>query len=683
MTDELLDADEALANALGAVVSDFRKECRQQLDIIVSESRATIAELKGQIAVLQAQLRERSYEELARVPAALALIKDGAPGIDGKSVDPAEIKQMVAQAVTDIPRPRDGIDGTNGTSIDPDEVRALIAVEVGKAIGVLPKPQDGRTPTEDEITVIVERAISAIPKPRDGIDGKNIDLIEVQQMIGAAVESAVTALPPASPGKDADMDAVFAAVKGEVERSVGAIPRPVDGRTPTDEDLAPLVEKAVARAAAAIPVPKDGIGLTDGFIDHEGALVLTLSDGSVRTRGRVKGLDGRTPTTEDIRPIVCAEVKAAVALMPPPERGPAPDPAELADLIRSEVEKAISRLPPPKDGVNGESVDPAAIERIVEDAIKKIPVPKDGIDGKSIDASEVVRMVSDAVSQLPPAQNGVDGKDANPDLVKALVIKEVDERVGSLARPQDGRDGKDADPALMKALVIKEVDERVGAISRPQDGRDGKDADWDAIERRIDWSAKAAVSELPKPRDGIDGKTVTAEDIASLVEAEVVKRFSSEPAPLSVIEIEELAKAAAEIVLDLSLPALAKKAAELVPPVDPPQLPDIVGAIHAAVAELPSPQPGPIGPPGKVDEQELTGLIEIKTLDHLRVPSHMVSLVQRAGDLLSQPFAFAVDNSGLSPIGPRRKTIRIGPRGKDGSLSAEVIEQAESENGEL
>jgi integrin beta 3 len=441
MTDELLDADDALAEALGAVVADFRKECRRELDLFMAESRATVAELKGEIAVLEAQLRERANAELAAIPAALALVKDGAPGRDGKSVE----------------------------------------------------------------------------------------IADVEQMVGDAVQKAVAELPPAPAGKDANM-----AVVREI------------------------IEAEVAQAVAAIPAPKDGVGLKGGFIDHEGALVLTLSDGSVSLPGRVKGLDGRTPTAEDIRPIVLEEVKAAVAALPEPEPGPPPDPDDIAEMVRREIDRRIADMPPPKDGIDGrdgvdgqdgKSVDPIEIERMVDDAIKKLPVPKDGKDGRSIDQAEVEQMVGAAVAGaidlLPPAQNGANGCDGKDG--------------------RDGTDGKDADPALMKALVIQHVDERMAAIPRPQDGRDGKDADWEAIERRIDWSVKAAVSELPrprdgvdgkdgadgksvapieieqmvakaievlpKPRDGVDGKSLSADDVAPLIQGEIERQVKAIPAP--------------------------------------------------------------------------------------------------------------------------------------------------------
>jgi collagen type III alpha len=44
---------------------------------------------------------------------------------------------------------------------------------------------------------------------------------------------------------------------------------------------------------AVIPRPKDGIGVADALIDRDGNLVLTLSDGTMRSLGRVNGESGR------------------------------------------------------------------------------------------------------------------------------------------------------------------------------------------------------------------------------------------------------------------------------------------------------------------------------------------------------------------------------------------------------
>jgi collagen type III alpha len=77
-----------------------------------------------------------------------------------------------------------------------------------------------------------------------------------------------------------------------------------DGASVRVEDVAPLIVSEVTKAVDAMPRPKDGkdgrdglagkdgAGLTGALIDAAGGLVLTLSDGSVKSVGTVIGKDG-------------------------------------------------------------------------------------------------------------------------------------------------------------------------------------------------------------------------------------------------------------------------------------------------------------------------------------------------------------------------------------------------------
>ena len=93
-------------------------ELHKSIDSVALESRAIIGDLKGQVADLTAHLRERADADSARVTAALAIVKDGRDGVDGKSIDPAD-------------------------------VRGFVVDEVKQAIAAIPAPNDGHTPTED------------------------------------------------------------------------------------------------------------------------------------------------------------------------------------------------------------------------------------------------------------------------------------------------------------------------------------------------------------------------------------------------------------------------------------------------------------------------------------------------------------------------------------------------------
>ncbi len=80
--------------------------------------------------------------------------KDGAAGLvgksgtDGKDAEPIDrdalSTSIVEKVLARIPAPVNGVDGKDGNSIDADAIRLLVAGEVQKAVGALPRPQDGR-----------------------------------------------------------------------------------------------------------------------------------------------------------------------------------------------------------------------------------------------------------------------------------------------------------------------------------------------------------------------------------------------------------------------------------------------------------------------------------------------------------------------------------------------------------
>lgn len=74
--------------------------------------------------------------------------KSGADGRDGKDAEPIDKDALsaaiVEKVLTRIPPPINGVNGKDGTSVDAEQVRAMIYGEVQKAVGALPKPQDGR-----------------------------------------------------------------------------------------------------------------------------------------------------------------------------------------------------------------------------------------------------------------------------------------------------------------------------------------------------------------------------------------------------------------------------------------------------------------------------------------------------------------------------------------------------------
>lgn len=122
---------------------------------------------------------------------------------------------------------------------------AQIAELEGRAAEPGPAGADAVAVTDEQIAAAVEAYITRNPIPppengKDGRDGQSVEASEVERMVGEAVERAVAALPVARDGKD------------------GA----------------------------------DGVGVAGALIDREGELVLTLSNGEVRSLGAVVGRDG-------------------------------------------------------------------------------------------------------------------------------------------------------------------------------------------------------------------------------------------------------------------------------------------------------------------------------------------------------------------------------------------------------
>lgn len=119
--------------------------------------------------------------------------REGKDGLDGKSVDMAEVRALVQSAVSELPPPAAGKDGKDGKDADPTEVQRMVA----EAVAAIPRPQDGKDGIDGKSVTIadveshleaqfskwalafeiragelMQRTIDRLPKPRDGIDGQ-------------------------------------------------------------------------------------------------------------------------------------------------------------------------------------------------------------------------------------------------------------------------------------------------------------------------------------------------------------------------------------------------------------------------------------------------------------------------------------------------------------------------------
>jgi len=165
-------------------------------------------------------------------------------------------------------------------------------------------------PLHAEIALLKSQLAEKPKDGRDGTDGKDCDMDAVKKMI----DEAVKAIPPAPAGKDgidgkngtngsdgkdgtsitlADVTTILdTAIKsirdetiGKAEEFVRTIRIPENGRDGADGKDGERGEPGEKGA--------DGLGLAGAMIDREGSLLVTLTNGEVKSLGPVVGKDGK------------------------------------------------------------------------------------------------------------------------------------------------------------------------------------------------------------------------------------------------------------------------------------------------------------------------------------------------------------------------------------------------------
>lgn len=243
-----------------------------------------------------------------------------------------------------------------------------------------------------------------------------------------------------------------------------------------------------------------------------------------------------------------AQLKAALALVKNGEPGRDADPEVVVDLaarrVSAELTEAI-RADVAAIQSDVQAIGAALDEKIaghVAAAVADIPVPKDGKDGE-------------------------DGKDADPEVVAAIVgerlqaevfqVREdmeaellainqsaqsqLDTAIAALPVPKDGEPGKDADPEIVRALVVEELQQAVKSLPLPQDGHTPTEEELLPIIERV---VQRSVDALPPAKDGepgqngLDGKDAPAvttervgEAVLPLLPVEIARYFEANPPP--------------------------------------------------------------------------------------------------------------------------------------------------------
>jgi hypothetical protein len=205
------------------------------------------------------------------------------PAKNGADADPVVIERMVADAVSALPPPEPGRDA------DPAVIERMVAeavaplsamtvAEVERAVAAIPKPQDGRSVTEDDVLPLVERAVgeavAALPPPPDTVAPEHF----------AALQASVDGLQDTTKSI------------GDVVAELKALPAPPASFLVSEAGVLCGIypdgtTKEFGRVRGADG--KNGASIMDGSVDEAGELILRMSDGRVIRSGTVRGADGK------------------------------------------------------------------------------------------------------------------------------------------------------------------------------------------------------------------------------------------------------------------------------------------------------------------------------------------------------------------------------------------------------
>ena len=169
---------EAQAKALAPIFSQVLEKAKSDLR---QEFLKEITGRDQRIAELEKALALNVWDESTVVESVLKAIptpKDGEDGVDGKDADPDLIRQMVEQAVADLPPPTPGEPGPQGEpgepgkAAAPEEIAALFERRFSDLV----------ISWERQARDSFEKAIDRMPLPqngKDGRDGVSVDALEI------------------------------------------------------------------------------------------------------------------------------------------------------------------------------------------------------------------------------------------------------------------------------------------------------------------------------------------------------------------------------------------------------------------------------------------------------------------------------------------------------------------------
>lgn len=263
------------------------------------EIRKAVAPLKAEIADLRRQLDEAK----SQAPDVRQLVADAVADIpppkDGKDADEPAIVERVTQAIkADIEQWKADAQSAIKAPELPD-IKGMVELAVAEAVKAIPAPKDGESITLDDVRPVLE---AAIEESKAALDAATKQAQEAAQK---AMDAAANLRQPedgksftledAKPIIDKAVELICEDAEKAISEAVKAIPVPKDGNNGTSvtvDDVRPLIEAEIDKAVKQIPVPKDGIGMAGAMIDRDGNLIITMTNGETKELGRVVGKDG-------------------------------------------------------------------------------------------------------------------------------------------------------------------------------------------------------------------------------------------------------------------------------------------------------------------------------------------------------------------------------------------------------
>lgn len=171
---------------------------------------------------------------------------------------------------------------------------------------------EATAPLRAEIAELKARPVT-VPKDGVSIAGCLKDADGVLILTLTDGRTLKTEIRDGAPGRDAEPLNVEK-IRPIVLDVIASSPTTVEVNEVDPELVRAMVAEGIEKGLAALPKAKDGVGLAGALLTRDGALMLTLTDGSTRDVGKVVGTDADVVAIE-------ARIKALVDAIPRPKDG--------------------------------------------------------------------------------------------------------------------------------------------------------------------------------------------------------------------------------------------------------------------------------------------------------------------------------------------------------------------------